>query len=167
MSNNDYMADNSDDAAQAKLAQALAALPRELTPEKDLWPDLAQKLAPRERTKSGPLWIIAATLAAVVMTYWLVPIPSSTPEFANIAASNLSSIYEQEKSSQIALIPVSTPNIERQIAIWEQAIAQVENALLYYPDQGQLITQLNHLHQQQLHYLRELSQQPPQIAALY
>lgn len=158
-------------ADEVSLAQALDALPRDIAPERDLWPELIQRLPEQNRTSTIPRWVAAAALAAIALSFWLIPSPPTAPVATtapiNSTAASLALIYDQEKTTQMAMLNGVNPNIDRQLAIWDDAIEQVENALQYYPDQAQLLQQLNRLHQQQLHYLGGLSQLPPQVVALY
>ncbi len=169
MSNNDRTDSNS--SAEQKLTRALQALPRELAPERDLWPELAQQLPAQNKLVRAPLWGAVAVLTAVTLSFWLslntdtTPQLSAAPDYSS--ATNLALIYEQEKAAQLAQLNANSPSINRQLAIWDDAIEQVETALQYYPEQQQLLAQLNQLYQQQLRYIGEVSQRPPQIASLY
>lgn len=158
-------------ADEVRLTQALDALARDIAPERDLWPELAQRLPEQNRTSTSPRWAAAAALAAIALSFWLIPSPPPEPVATttpiNSTAASLAVMYEQEKTTQMAMLSGVNPNIDRQLAIWDDAIEQVENALQYYPDQTQLLQQLNRLYQQQLHYLAGLSRLPPQVIALY
>ncbi|HEX5313569.1 MAG TPA: hypothetical protein VFX38_01485 [Gammaproteobacteria bacterium] len=55
-----------DEIPNETLRAALAALPRELAPERDLWPDIEARIAPR-RHFAKP-WLAAAALAVVLVT---------------------------------------------------------------------------------------------------
>jgi len=157
-------------SADERLAQAIDALPREISPERDLWPELASQLPARAVPTRTPIWAAVAALLAITVSFWLYP-TSNTPAPSTAAnystATKLALIYEQEEAVQLSQLSSYTPSINRQLAIWEDAIKQVESALQYYPEQQQLLAQLNQLYQQELRYIGELSQQPHQIASLY
>ena len=54
-------------------------------------------------------------------------------------------------------------NWHQQLVIWDQAIAQVRRALQFYPDEPQLLSQLQQLYQQQLAYIKRATLQQPQL----
>lgn len=155
---------------EARLAQALEALPRDIAPERDLWPELALELPSRAPLKVAPRWLAAAALAAIALSFWLMPpapAPVATTEPIAMTVASLTAMYQQEKAAQLTMLNGANPNIDRQLLIWEDAIEQVEKALQYSPNQAQLLQQLNRLYQQQLHYLGGLSRLDPQVVALY
>jgi len=49
--------------------------------------------------------------------------------------------------------------------VWDKAIMQVRHALSFYPDEPQLLAQLQQLYQQQLSFLQKATlQQPLQLS---
>jgi hypothetical protein len=58
-----------DDEATARLRDALAALPRELEPARDLWPGIAAGLATRQAAGTRRLWIPMALAASLLLAF--------------------------------------------------------------------------------------------------
>ena len=62
-------------------------------------------------------------------------------------------VYETQKANQLSqtvAIAEGFDNWQQQLQVWDQAIAQVRHALQFYPDEPQLLAQLQSLYQQQL-----------------
>lgn len=175
---NDKATDKQDDA----LDRAIAALPRERLPERDLWPELALRLPARQPAwKRAAPWAVAAAIAIVASGLWFNQVPTSVPvaertppvqspaqpRVTNDPEAELLSTYERQKGAQLAALPANSPAVERQLAIWDGAIAQVRLALNFYPEEPQLLAQLNKLYQQQLAYLERVAMTDPQLVAYY
>lgn len=175
------MSDKTDDKHAEALDRALAALPRERMPERDLWPELALRLPPRVPLwKRATPWAVAAAIAVVASGLWFnpappVPVADRTPpglspaqaEVRGDPVADLLSTYERQKGAQLAALPSNSPAIRRELAVWDGAIAQVRQALNYYPEDPQLIAQLSRLYQQQLGYLEQVAMTDPQLVAYY
>tara|TARA_R110001606_G_scaffold158271_3_gene301968 strand:+ start:253 stop:528 length:276 start_codon:yes stop_codon:yes gene_type:complete len=83
------------------------------------------------------------------------------------AEADLLNVYESQKATQFAALNFNNPAVNRQLAIWDGAVQQVRGALTYYPEEPQLLLQLDQLYRQQLSYLETLAMLDPQVAALY
>lgn len=168
----DIVTHSPDDSA---LERAIQALPRSQLPARDLWPELQAQLPRRAPQRARFAWAAAAVLAALALGVWVRPdlvlgTATVTPLAQLDAASaqdSLMNMYESEKAAQLAALRFTSPSINRQLAVWDGAVQQVRSALSYYPEEPQLLLQLDRLYRQQLHYLETLAMQDPQVAALY
>ncbi len=164
-----------------QLDQALSRLPREIAPPQDLWAGIEAQLVPRQPSlrwwQQQPVqrWAAVFALALVGVLWWnqspdTTPLPSDSialqpgvdnseqvliaPEQQIIAS------YEQVKAQQLGELGMVSPDVgdwRYQMAVWDQAITQVQGALTYYPDEPFLLAQMQGLYQQQLEYLQLIS----------
>lgn len=173
MSDSDNIATHGPD--DAALERALQALPRSQQPPRDLWPELQARLPRRAPRRARLIWAAAAVLAAFTLSIWvrpdLGPGRVAAPPVAQVdsrsAEINLLNVYEAQKATQLAALDFNNPAVHRQLAIWNGAVQQVRGALSYYPEQPQLLLQLDRLYRQQLNYLETLAMLDPQVAAYY
>ena len=153
---------------EQQLDQAIAGLNTEQMPERDLWPDIASRL-PERQTVKPPLgyWASAAALLLVGLIGWqlaILPPPNQSTAAMPSAELMLLQVYEQQKAQQlgqVSAIAEGFDNWQQQLQIWDQAIAQVRLALQFYPDEPQLLAQLQNLYQQQLSYIQQATLQQP------
>lgn len=166
---------------EEQLDQALSRLPREIAPPQDLWAGIEARLPPREQPRSWwqqqPVqrWAAVFAIALVGALWWnqtpetgwapadqvaLQPI-SGTAEIELLAPEQqIIASYEQVKAQQLGDLGVVSPDVgdwRYQLAVWDQAITQVQSALTYYPDEPFLLAQMQGLYQQQLDYLQLIS----------
>ena len=76
------------------------------------------------------------------------------------AATRIVQQYEQQKAERLGeLGPVSEDfgNWQYQLAVWDQAIWQVQSAMHDYPDDPVLIDQMESLYRQQLGYIQTIA----------
>ena len=66
-----------------------------------------------------------------------------------------------QQLGQVSAIAEGFDNWQQQLQIWDQAIAQVRLALQFYPDEPQLLAQLQNLYQQQLSFIQQATLQQP------
>ena len=154
---------------EQQLDQAIAKLNRQLTPERDLWPALERRLDVKAKQYS-PLWLwaTAAAITFVGLISWqlaLLPGIDKAPQ-ASVSSTEmlLLQVYEQQKAEQLRQatgIADGFDNWQQQLQVWDQAIAQVRHALTFYPDEPQLLAQLQHLYQQQLSFIQKATLQQP------
>ena len=152
---------------EQQLDQAIAQLKVEQMPERDLWPDIASRLPERQVAKP-PLgyWASAAALLLVGLIGWQLAIlpPNKNAAAMPSAELMLLQVYEQQKAQQlgqVSAIAEGFDNWQQQLQIWDQAIAQVRLALQFYPDEPQLLAQLQNLYQQQLSFIQQATLQQP------
>ena len=155
---------------EQQLDKAISALSTELMPERDLWADIEAKLTERSGAAKTvrKYWETAAMLGLATLLSWQLAL------FPGMQSNNLASmpntelmllqVYETQKAHQLGQavgIAEGFDNWRQQIQVWDQAIAQVRRALQLYPDEPQLLAQLQSLYEQQLAYLqRAILQQP-------
>ncbi len=157
------------------LDRAIQTLPRSLQPARDLWPKLQAQLPRRAPQRARFAWVAAAAIGALVISIWvrpdLAPVSVPAPQVAQLdavsAEADLLNVYESQKATQFAALNFNNPAVNRQLAIWDGAVQQVRGALTYYPEEPQLLLQLDQLYRQQLSYLETLAMLDPQVAALY
>ena len=158
------------------LAQA-RALPRELPPSRNLWPGVAQRIAESRR----PLWqspmglaMAAALLVAVAAVALLksgpgAPKPLATPstvavslERNTIAAAERD--YEKASADLLAALegrrgsfsPETIANVEKNLAVIDQALSEVRAALGRDPGNPELTRMLVSTHRKKVDTLRRL-----------
>jgi hypothetical protein len=166
-----------DQEMDKQLDQAIAKLPKELMPEQDLWLQLEPRLQNHSDGRQGWAGISQALAAVAVfavagMLAWRVLlIPGSGDDGIQIAGDNVDyghitgqqaviEEYEKikaEKLGNVGLVSEYFGDWRYQLAVWDQAIGQVRDALEYYPDEPQLLSQMSGLYQQQLNYLQMVS----------
>lgn len=167
-----------------QLDMAISRLALQIAPKRDLWPDIAARLNLSEQVEISAItdtavlpientkpvrwyWGIAAMLGLLSVFSWQQAI---LPDINNTKAQMLSAelmllqIYEQQKASQLSQMVAVAEGFDdwqQQMRVWDQAISQVRQALTFYPDEPQLLAQLQRLYQQQLSYLQQATLQQP------
>ncbi|MCS4308512.1 flagellar biosynthesis chaperone FliJ [Rheinheimera pacifica] len=164
---------------EQQLDKAISQLASQIAPQRDLWSDIAAQLETVEQQPEAPTvgkskpkrwyWGVAAMLGLLSVFGWqqaLMPGTTSTTAAMPSAELTLLQIYEQQKAtqlSQMVAVAEGFDNWQQQIRVWDQAIAQVRQALAFYPDEPQLLAQLQSLYQQQLSYLQQATLQQPLV----
>lgn len=149
---------HSDESRDEALDKAVRALPRELAPERDLWPALAARLPERRQQRRhgrAGLWAAAAALGALWFATLPAPAPVSERE-PNLVAGmplnvQLQAVYETVQAEQLAGM---TTAVHPALRVWDDAIDQVHEALSFYPDDPYLLDQLDRLYRQRLQALQ-------------
>lgn len=149
-----------------QLDQAINNLNRAIMPERDLWPAIAARLPQRQSAKLRlAVWASAASLLLAALIGWqLALLPTAAQRSAAMPTAELMllQVYEQQKAqqlSQVSTVAEGFDNWQQQLQIWDDAIGQVRRALQFYPDEPQLLAQLQSLYQQQLSYIQRATQQ--------
>lgn len=169
---------------EQQLDDALQSLPNEVQPQRDLWPELAARIATTpqwQEPKRVKYWPYAIAASLVVALIWQLASPwqqmdaTSTPNLVQqqnevvdtvinevpLDVRSLRRQFELEKSKQLAslrVIPQEFADYQRQLAIWQQASQQVELALQLQPDDPKLIRKLTRIQQQQIQYIHRMVQ---------
>ncbi|MDX3774129.1 hypothetical protein QE250_08400 [Chromatiaceae bacterium AAb-1] len=142
---------------EQQLDQAVGNLPPDILPERDLWPGLAARLPAPKARLNYPLWLAAAVFGVVSILGYKLLMPYNGPAMAPSAELVLLQTYEQRKAEQLAVM-TSVDQVfadwQQQMQVWDNAVGQVRYALSFYPEEPQLLTQLQRLYQQQLAYLQ-------------
>lgn len=159
---------------EQELDKLISQLAPSIEPDRDLWPQLQAKLNFARQRRPLQRWLsagaaLAATVAFIGLLSWqlttlndeqqqvITASTSNTPAMIS-AELQLLQTFEQLKAQQLSNMVAPAPgfdNWQQQSGIWDQAIAQVRYALTFYPDEPQLLAQLQMLYQQQLAYLQQ------------
>ncbi|WP_214000879.1 anti-sigma factor [Arsukibacterium sp.] len=173
---------------EQQFEQSLQHLARERQPERDLWPAIAARLelTHQQPGNGAPVpmavaaqhhsprlihWASAAAFLLVALIGWqlaILPAAGQRTVASPSAELILLQVYEQQKSRQLAQVVAVAEgfdNWQQQLTIWDQAIAQVRLALQFYPDEPQLLAQLQQLYQQQLRFIQQATLQQPSITS--
>jgi predicted anti-sigma-YlaC factor YlaD len=163
--------------AEQKLRRLLAqasALPREQTPARDLWPEIAERLPSRGL---GRRWIGLAAAAAIVVsaaTFLMtrarpVSEPGPTPilvtaagespalaaaeeDFARASAALLAALNEQKAS----LPPETIAGVEKNIVEIDRALVEVREALRRDPNNSSVTRMLASTHRKKVEILQRV-----------
>ncbi len=125
--------ENDNDIQDEKLRRALAALPREIRPERDLWPEIATRIAPRRRQ----YWPAAAAIALVAVGAIVASIvftrPAANPGVAAIPTARKSAPVTMPQTVRArtlaASIRKSTRLDPKTQAVLLRNLAIIENSL--------------------------------------
>lgn len=154
------------------LAQA-AALPREVTPARDLWPEIAARLQAPAIPGSGLVAAAAALAVAVAATFFFRggPAPTSGPATLSVAVSaespTLAAAEEDYTRASAALLealhnrresfsPETMAGVERNIEVIDRALAEVREALKRDPDNPELTRMLAATHRKKVDVLQRV-----------
>jgi len=151
-----------------------AALPRERTPGRDLWPGIAERLSSKHW---GGRWIglaLAAVLLFTVATGILyrretspsagpspfLPVSVESPtalaaaeeDYARAAASLLAALHDRRKT----LSPEAISSVEKNLEVIDRALAEVREALRQDPGNPELTRMLAATHRKKVDVLRRV-----------
>lgn len=160
-----------------ELDQIINSLPREIAPQRDLWAGIELRLDEQEQTRkeqqrraphffTGSRWAAMFALALVGALWWgemgLNPGQSTqSGDFLQIPADQqIVATYESIKAERInslGQVSADLGNWQYQMAVWDQAISEVQGALYYYPEEPALLAQMQGIYQQQVEYLQLVS----------
>ena len=163
-----------------ELDALIAGLSSELTPSRDLWPELEQRLTDRQSVTAEVVqfktsrWLSvpfasayvasAASVLLAVTLFWQPAAPVQplvfNPQLVDAETAIVYS-FEQAKADQLASMKAVDPvyaDWQQQMAQWQQAIHLVQLALKYNPNEALLLKQLRQLYSQQQNYLQKVVQ---------
>jgi predicted anti-sigma-YlaC factor YlaD len=163
-------------AAEERLRQLLAraaALPRERTPGRDLWPEVAERLA---TPHWGGRWIGLAAAAVLVLSTALfvlrgrptpapgpttipVAVPAESPalaaaeeDYARASAALLAALQGQKAS----LPPETMAALEKNMEVIDRALGEVREAMRRDPDNPKLTRMLAVTHRKKVDILQRV-----------
>jgi len=151
-----------------KLADRLAELPEELTPNRDLWPGIEKAIAvtPQDNvsTSRKPIvpvaWAASVALAAVLTWGVIAPVEQAGQLTADIV-SVMEYDFNEQKS--VMLASFGQPNLsslptdmQAQLASLEKARKSIVNALKEQPNNSDLLNLLRYTQQQELNLIEKL-----------
>lgn len=136
----------------------LRQLPRELAPERDLWPGIAARLpapAARRRT-TWPAWLAMAASVLIAVAWWrLAPAPDpqrrsdeATERIVQAEANAMTREY-QAALSQYRSMPVPAELVPS-IATLDRSVADIRSALARDTDSVLLLQQLQRAYSRRL-----------------
>jgi hypothetical protein len=170
---------------EQELDALIAGLSSELQPNRDLWPELEQRLTDSAAAETKVIaiktntWLsapfasayvasAASVLLAVTLFWQPADIQSLTAKQSEVfnprsldAQTAIVYSFEQAKAEQLASMKTVDPvyaDWQQQMAQWQQAIGQVQLALKYNPNEALLLKQLRQLYSQQQNYLQKVVQ---------
>jgi hypothetical protein len=149
------------------LDQALDALPRDLPPDRDLWPGIRAQLAPPARRSGLPLWAqlaagVVLVLSSSAITYFVAaqkPARVAAMPVDNTVADYLQARAELERifAERIAALPASTrAKLQNELATLRQAADSIAATLAQYPDDSLLQDMLQSTRQRELQLLADI-----------
>ncbi len=156
------------------LAQA-AALPKTLSPARDLWPGIAERIGGRKRGPLGgwlPIGLAAAAAVAIALASTLLPRPGPAPppvlpvavspgsdalheveaDYARATTALLAALSERPSS----LSSETLASVQKNLDVIDQALAEVREALRKDPHNGELTHMLVATHRKKLDVLRRV-----------
>jgi hypothetical protein len=117
--------------SEQRLQDALNALPREVLPQRDLWPGIAHALLTPERAPTPP-WYHQAALAAsivLVMALSLYFVPQQTAQqMPNSELEQILSAVRDEHALNKQMLLVRYEDREPYYAGWQEQLQQLEGA---------------------------------------
>ncbi|HET7923062.1 MAG TPA: hypothetical protein VFM15_09940 [Gammaproteobacteria bacterium] len=152
-----------------KLDAALASLPRDIPPPRDLWPEIAGRITARHaahRTRAG--WSYAGAVAAVLVVavsiVWVMPMQTGTPGNADIAvtvpagrstATGTYPGFAAQLASDTALPGKSRQALLDNLRLLHDSILRTQAAIKKYPTDVNLQALLLNLYQQEARLVNE------------
>ncbi len=156
---------------EQNLQAAIAKLPQEMTPERDLWPGIEKAISQNKQTASlennpkakvfMPMAWAASVVAAVLLTWvTLGPTPDNSEQRLNLVAE-MQKDFEQQKKTM--LVSFGTPDVKKlptamQAELTKLSSAQqtISKALADDPNNSDLLNLLRWTQQQELDLLKQL-----------
>jgi anti-sigma factor RsiW len=151
---------------RALLAGA-AALPREMEPRRDLWPGIAARIAALGSAgRPGRSWWTPAALAAAAAVLMALaaqlprqgpgPEVAPVPVAAHSPADPLQAVEADYERAAATLAPETMASVERNLAVIDEAMAEVRAALRQDPRSRELRHMLVSTHRKKLDVLRHV-----------
>lgn len=136
--------------SESELHMALRQLPREAQPTRDLWPDIAARIAGGNPARTATRhrwhpWAIAATVAllALGMVRWW-PQAVADPQ-ARMVQQQVAAMAREYDAAQAQLPPTPLPPaLAPDMQTLDASAAQIRQALRQAPQSTWLIAQLQH-----------------------
>lgn len=157
-----------------ELIRQAAELPEEVPPRRDLWPGIRERLAPRVETTrasnrhaaAARRWwpVLAAAAVLVVGFVVLLDLPAQDPGLSGADWSVMGFVQEyqaltrelaSEVQSRQSVFPASArTDLDRNLAVIDEAIARSRNALSEHPGSRQLRLMLSDNYERKVELLR-------------
>lgn len=155
-------------STEQQLREAIAQLPQEMTPERDLWSGIekainqkSQSVVDEKKTVFMPAAWAASVVAAVLLTWvTLGPQQDGAEQPVNLVAE-MQNDFEQQK--QTMLVSFGTPNVselpeamQAELAKLSSAQKTISKALVDEPNNSDLLNLLRWTQKQELDLLKQL-----------
>lgn len=155
-------------STEQQLREAIAQLPQEMTPERDLWSGIekainqkSQSVVDEKKTVFMPAAWAASVVAAVLLTWaTLGPQQGGAEQPVNLVAE-MQNDFEQQK--QTMLVSFGTPNVselpeamQAELAKLSSAQKTISKALVDEPNNSDLLNLLRWTQKQELDLLKQL-----------
>jgi len=140
-----------DDPADPRTAELLRALPREVAPPRDLWPDIEGRLKHRRSRVAARGWIIGFAIAAAAALVFLVPRPAARGPRPSPESTEMQLILNATTGSRSA----TAHSLARYLGILDGAIAETDAALRETPGDPALRDFLTTLQRRRLELLAQ------------
>jgi anti-sigma-K factor RskA len=155
------------------LLAGAAALPKEQIPRRDLWPGVAERLAPRWSGRSLALGLAAGLIVAVAAgllyrrdststpsTGSFLPVSVESPaalaaaeeDYVRASAALLAALHGRRDT----LAPEAIADVEKNLRVIDQALAEVHEALRLDPGNPELTRMLAATHRKKVDVLRRV-----------
>ncbi len=154
-------------SSKSSLEQQVANLPKEITPQRDLWRGIENAIAitPQQHdSKKRPLAPVAwaASVVVAILVSWLsFNLPPSESTNQMTLASGMQQDFEQQKQSM--LVSLGQPKLEKlpaemqaQLADLASARNAISKALENDPNNSELLNLLSWTQKQELELLKQL-----------
>lgn len=156
------------DSTEQQLRDAIAQLPQEMTPERDLWSGIEKAISQKSQSAVDekkkvfmPAAWAASVVAAVLLTWvTLGPQQDGAEQSVNIVAE-MQNDFEQQK--QTMLVSFGTPNVselpeamQAELAKLSSAQKTISKALVDEPNNSDLLNLLRWTQKQELDLLKQL-----------
>lgn len=165
-----------------KLSRAASRLAKEISPERDLWPEIETAISNpvREKSRWTPMFAQAAAVVLLVgassgLTYLAVKdertvtVPVYTPEYVFEQAAfgkshNLGTDYQDARADLVSrldqqlerLSPEEREDVEKTLLVIREAIADINVALEQDPDNAHLQELLQKTYREELNVMRRV-----------
>ena len=150
-----------------KLQQQIDRLPREIQPQRDLWPGIDQAIEElvEQKPSATPWYALAASIAvlSLVLLTFTNRVPESVPGTQSMdqLVSQLSQQHEEQKQFLLtgyAQQPALTDNWQAQLNELDDAATAIRAALREDPANTALSSMLQQVYQQQIKLIRSVHQ---------
>lgn len=156
-----------DNQFEQHLQEKLETLPRQIQPQRDLWPGI--ELAIENQTQHAKKPVMWAGIAASIAIFGLLGLlslnmvmrPTLKPSEINQLVSSMSEQHEKQKQFLLASYeqqPALTDNWLDQLKELDSAATVIKTALVEDPNDANLIKLLQQVYQQQIKLIQSVHQ---------
>jgi len=144
------------------LARAVAALPREIDPPRDLWPGIASRIAPTRWWSRPGVWLAAAAVivaigASALTAAWQKreePVEMATADWERDLDRASAELRSALASQRDKIDPATLAVVDENLRIIDRAVDDIRGALASDPDDEDLRRTLVAVNEQKITLLR-------------